>query len=273
MVERASAIPAGFLSVNPYLIVPGAGRLLEFLRAAFGAEEKFRAADADGGIRHAEAHVGDTIVEMADATAEWPPMTAGLHHYVPDADAVYRRAMEAGAVSLHAPVDQSYGDREAGIRDPGGNHWYIATHTSGSGYRPEGLRDVTSYLSVQEADRFLVFLRSAFACEVAETFRAPDGTIGHARLRIGDTTLELSEARGPWGPRAVALHHYVPDCDAVYRRALAAGARSLSQPQEQSYGERNAGVVDGWGNHWYIATRHAGPQTSKRTIAGPGQTF
>jgi PhnB protein len=69
-------------------------------------------------------------------------MPTALHVYVPDADSVYQRALEAGASSLEEPIDQFYGDREAGVRDPSGNVWWIATHKLGAAemYIPRGLR-------------------------------------------------------------------------------------------------------------------------------------
>jgi PhnB protein len=67
-------------------------------------------------------------VEFSDGSAEWPPRPCNLHVYVPDADAAYRRALDAGASSLYAPMDQPYGDREGGAVDAGGNNWFIATH-------------------------------------------------------------------------------------------------------------------------------------------------
>src|SRR5439155_501428 len=85
---------------------------------------------------------------LADPRAPRPsgdPALTGLHLYVPDADQVYRAALEAGADSLRAPVDQPYGDREASVRDVAGNHWYIATHQTG-GHVPAGLGTVTPYL-------------------------------------------------------------------------------------------------------------------------------
>jgi PhnB protein len=74
--------------------------------------------------------------------------------------------------------------------------------------------------------------------------QAPSSIVGHARVCIGDSTLECSEAHGEWGPRTVTMHLYVPEVDAVYERALKAGATSLSEPKDQSYGERNGGVMD-----------------------------
>ena len=73
--------------------------------------------------------------------------------------------------------------------------------------------------------------------------------------RIGDTSLEPSEAHGEWGPRPISLHCYVEDCDEIFVGAITAGAKPIYEVQDKPYGERNGGVQDAWGNQWYIATR------------------
>jgi PhnB protein len=85
-------------------------------------------------------------------------------------------------------------------------------------------------------------------------FSGPDGTVGHAEVRIGGSPVMMGEARGPWPAMPCAIYLYVNDTDAVYRRALAAGATSLMEPADQFYGDRNAGVKDPCGNFWWIAT-------------------
>lgn len=122
-------IPEGYHSITPYLIVEGAGKLLDFLKQAFGAQEEVRMAGPDGRIGHAEARIGDSHLMLADATPDHPPISSAIHLYVEDADATYQRALAAGAVSLIAPADQFYGDRRADVIDPTGNRWSIATHT------------------------------------------------------------------------------------------------------------------------------------------------
>lgn len=119
--------PAGFHSVTPYLVVEGADRLVQFLKDAFDAEELMAHRREDGTIMHCELKIGDSIVEMGQANPKWGPMPASLHLYVPDTDAVYAKAMAAGAKSLTEPMDAAYGDRTAGVQDPSGNHWFLAT--------------------------------------------------------------------------------------------------------------------------------------------------
>jgi uncharacterized glyoxalase superfamily protein PhnB len=122
-------IPDGYHSVTPYLVVQGAAKLIEFLKKAFGAEEVFPPMRGpDGAIMHAELRIGDSIVMMGDAGGEFQPMQSMIHLYVGDADAVCKRALQAGATSVRELADQFYGDRSAGVKDLCGNFWWIATH-------------------------------------------------------------------------------------------------------------------------------------------------
>ena len=122
------AIPDGYHTVTPYLMVQGAGQLIDFLKLAFDAQETERITAPDGAIAHAEVRIGDSIVMMSDAGGERAPMPSGLYLYVNDTDAVYKSALRAGATSIMEPADQFYGDRSAGVKDPVGNQWWIATH-------------------------------------------------------------------------------------------------------------------------------------------------
>jgi PhnB protein len=239
-------------TLTVYLAVRPAVELIEFVKRAFGAQELVRTTGTGGGL-HAEVRIGDTKVMIGGGGA-WggTPTPTALHLYVPDADQVYERALEAGAVSLGAPVDQPYGDREASVRDLAGNHWYIATHQSG-GHVPTGLGSVTPYLHPRGSDRLIDFLKRAFAAEEMQVERTPDNTVKHAKMRVGRSVIEMGEAHGQWGPMPTMFYVYVDDVDAAYRRALAGGAASLEEPAVQPYGERRAAVRDAFDNQWYLA--------------------
>lgn len=249
----AKSMREGFHTVTPYLAVSEAAELIEFVKQAFGAEGAVLGTGSQGGL-HAEYRIGDSMV-MIGGGAAWkgPSRPTALHLYVPDVDAVHQRALRAGATSLYKPMDQPYGDREAGVRDVAGNVWFIATHRA-TGHAPEGLRTVTPYLHPRGAAKLLEFLKRAFAAEEVACDKSPEGTLVHAQVRIGDSAVELSEAHGEWQPMPATFFLYVNDVDAWYRRALEAGATSLAEPADQPYGDRTGGVTDAFGNQWYLAT-------------------
>ena len=129
MKRSVRAIPEGYHTVTNYLTVEGVGRLLEFLKRGFGAEQRGPVHKGPGGrIMHAEVKIGDTIIMMGEPMAQGQARPSNLYLYVEDVDAVYRRAIEAGGKSISEPKDMFYGDRNAGVEDPSGNTWYIGTH-------------------------------------------------------------------------------------------------------------------------------------------------
>jgi PhnB protein len=128
MTNTAPHIRTGFRTVTPYLIVHQATHLIDFMIEVFGAEELRRDLHPDGTIMNVEMRLGDSIIELAEASAAWPAMPSGLHVYVPNTDETYQRAIAAGAQELYAPAEMPYGERSAGVKDPSGNHWYIATY-------------------------------------------------------------------------------------------------------------------------------------------------
>lgn len=254
--EETKAVPyirEGFHTITPYILVNGAARFIDFLKEAFGAEERGRVPIPSGKIMHAEVKVGDSMIEMSDGNEQYGPSPVALHYYVDDADAAYARAIKAGAISTHAPIDQPYGDREAGIKDPFGNAWFIATPKTYTPF-PGQMNAIQVYLFLRDAEKMAGFLESAFGAKAEGVHKAPDGTVAHATIRIGDNTLEFSEAHEEWQPSVCHLHLYVPDTDAVYAQALHAGATTIEAPSDKPYGDRSAGVRDPWGNSWFIAT-------------------
>jgi PhnB protein len=123
--------PEGYNSVSPYLVTNGAQRVIDFLRAVFDAEPLRRYGRPDGSVMHAELRIGDTVVMLADSSDEWPAAPATLHVYVDDVDAVWRRALDAGATPLREPEQRPTDpDRRGGFADPGGNSWWIATEVA-----------------------------------------------------------------------------------------------------------------------------------------------
>ena len=114
--------PKAYHTVTPYLIVPDVPRLLQFLVEAFGATERVRLPRADGSVMRAEVTIGDSIVMMGEPTGKISPMPASISLRVDDADAVYRKALQAGGTSVSEPTDQPHaGERYGGVKDPCGN--------------------------------------------------------------------------------------------------------------------------------------------------------
>jgi PhnB protein len=122
-------------------------------------------------------------------------------------------------------------------------------------WKPEGYQSVIPYLHVNGAAKLIAFMKDVFAATEIAVYPRPDGTVGHAALRIGDSVVELADGGQDWPAMPCALQVYVPDTDAAYHRALKAGASSLMEPANQFYGDRTASVRDFCGNNWYIATQ------------------
>jgi PhnB protein len=125
--ENVRLIPEGYHSVTPWIISRDSARLIEFLTAAFGAEEIARVVGDDGSIGHAEVRIGDSVVMMFDAKSHWPDTPAFLRLYVADGDAVFQQALRAGATSVTEMTHLFWGDRVGRVRDPFGNLWWIQT--------------------------------------------------------------------------------------------------------------------------------------------------
>lgn len=124
-------IREGFHTVTPYLISREPG-LSAWVQHVFGAEETLRTTGGAGGV-HAEVRLGDSMLMIGDGGAGGDPFPAMLYVSVDDTDAAYARALDAGAVSVDEPADQSHGERRAGVRDPFGNVWYVASRAEGRG--------------------------------------------------------------------------------------------------------------------------------------------
>ena len=115
-------------------------------------------------------------------------------------------------------------------------------------------RTLTPYLVVADADAEIRFLEAAFGATVTLNQRNPDGSVMHAELTVGNSQVMLGQAGGQWKSRDAALYVWVPNCDATYQQAIAAGAVSESAPEDKPYGHRNAGVIDRSGVTWWIGS-------------------
>ena len=121
-------IPDGFHTITPFLICNQAAELMLFIEKAFGGKEHYRMNTCDGKVMHATMTIGDSIIMLSDSSEHFGPNQTTLQLYVENVDEVYRQALKAKGESIREPVDEFYGDRSAGVKDPWGNQWWIATH-------------------------------------------------------------------------------------------------------------------------------------------------
>ena len=257
--SRAPAKPTSFRRENfpniaPYFLVKDAPRFIDFLVSAFAGAERIRVPRPDGSIMHAEVAVGNSVIELGDANEQYPRRAMATHLYVPDAHATFAQALEAGATSICAPYDEHpSGDLWGAVKDPFGNTWYIATRKGWSS-GPEGFLTVQPYLHLRDAHNMIPFIERAFGARTTGLHQSPDGIVHHATIDVAGATFEIDEAQGEVLPTQSYLHVYVPDTDALYAQAVAAGAKGVTPPYTAPYGDRAATVADSFGNTWFLAT-------------------
>jgi PhnB protein len=121
-------IPEGYHTVTPYLTVDDANAMIQFIEQAFDGKLTYKMNDEQGNARHAEMKIGDSMIMLGQARDEWQAKNANLCLYVPDCDAVYKKALAAGGTVVREMATQPYGDRSGGVRDSEGNTWWISTH-------------------------------------------------------------------------------------------------------------------------------------------------
>src|SRR5262249_19696406 len=125
----------------------------------------------------------------------------------------------------------------------------------GDHHIPPGLHAVNVYLHPLRAEPLLAFIAKAFGGTNVQKYATPEGVVRHASIAVGTSVIEMGEAGDRYPPMPTMFYLYVENVDAAYRRALEAGAASISEPADQAYGDRSAGVKDVFGNQWYLATQ------------------
>jgi PhnB protein len=251
-----AGIRAGFRTITPFLIHSNAPELVEFLKTTFGAEELNRNTSGEAYGFYSEVRIGDSALMIGGGTAaDHGNLSAALHVYVDDCDAAYRRALDAGAVtlmgSLGEPADRPYGERSAFVEDAFGNYWYIATRLA-STPAAEGLGTVLPHVHPGAARKYIDFLKRAFGAQEMDVFEH-GGRVMHAAVRVGDAVLEMGEPEDRTGIPSNGFFLFVDDVEAAYERALAAGATSVRPPDDIPYGSRSAIVRDPEGYLWWPA--------------------
>src|SRR6202035_4022595 len=275
MATMTATVSATHTSAAPRLTYKSAANAIEFYKKAFGAKETMRF-EIETGVPHAELLIGGSVILLADEWPEGGPYSAELTGsspvsmsvQIPDVDSFVAHAVSAGCKIVRPIADQFYGRREGTVLDPFGYQWAISTVKEEMSVEemhrrfqammkeekgkkpavkpiPEGYRTVTPYLVAADGPALLEFTKQAFGAE--EMFRTVGSAGGlHGEVRIGDSMLMVGggipgrEFRST--ANAHAIHLYVPDCDAVYKRALEAGATSIDELRDQEYGERSASV-------------------------------
>ncbi len=136
---------------------------------------------------------------------------------------------------------------------------------------PEGYHTVNLYLTVTGVPKLVDFLQKAMDAQVIERIEGPGGRIMHVELKVGDSIVMAGEPdpNGPWKPRPCNVYVYVANVDDVYRRALEAGGRSVSELQNQFYGDRSGTLTDPFGHQWTVASHveDVSPEEMKRRMA------
>lgn len=254
--STATRVPAGFRTITPFIIHGKAPELVDFLKTTFGAEELKRNTAGEAYGFYSELRIGDTVIMIGGGTAaRRGNLPSALHVYVEDCDATYRRALDAGAVTLMGatgePSDRPYGERSAFVQDAFGNYWYIATRLA-SAPAAEGLGTVLPYVHPEGARNYIDFLKRAFDAEELAVIEQ-SGRVMHAAVRVGDAVLEIGEPVDRTGIPSNGFFLFVKDVEAAYARALAAGATAVRPPDDIPYGLRSAIVKDPGGYLWWPA--------------------
>ncbi len=256
--SEVNPVRKGFRTVTPYVVVQDVHATIKFIKETFDAEGQVYGLGSQGGF-HAEYRIGDSMLMIGGGGegSAWKgsAFPAALHLYVEDVDATYQRALQGGATSLYAPMDQPYGDRDAAVQDAGGNQWYLGTR-KGKPFVPEGVTNLMPSLHPVGAPKMIDFLKQAFGAEEIDAHRSPDGVVRHATIKVGTSVVEMGEAHGQWQPMPMHFMLYIDDCDAWYARAMkAAGAISMGPPADTPYGARVGTVKDPFDNVWYISSQ------------------
>jgi len=245
---------------------------IAWLCAAFGFE--VGVVHADGGtVHHAQLVFGPGKTDMIMVSSKQdddfgklvgPPGPGARNQMSPyliveDADAHHARAVEHGAKIAYPLYSADYGGRGYSCYDPEGYLWNFGTYDPWTqkpyGYKPTGHTDVSPYLLVSDARKTVAFLEAALGATLLSMMETPDGRAAHTEVRVGDSVVMLGEPPGGVDGPGSHVHVYVPDVDAAYAAAIAAGGTSFQEPVQKHDPDRRAGVRDPFGTTWWLGTR------------------
>lgn len=254
-----TAPPNGMPTIFPSLGYRDVRAAIDWLTRVFGFESLAAHPNDAGSIEHAELASGTSVlmVNSRALPAEERPRFNAPYVYVADVRAHYERVKAAGAEITHDYEQKAYGGTGYSCRDLEGNEWSFGS------YVPKPARPIfgaIAYLCCKDATAALAFYERAFgAVETGERYSEPDGKIGHAELGFGQATLYVSDeypeigVRSPEsiGGTASSVVLAVADCDALFNRAVQAGARAERPPKDEPYG-RMAVILDPFGHRWML---------------------
>jgi uncharacterized glyoxalase superfamily protein PhnB len=305
--ERAATqpVPTGFFSVTPGLMVEDVDAALSFYSQAFGAITTFKIPGIDGKTEHAQIKLGDSTVMVAlyhpsDRKDELkPPKKLGgtpgsLNYAVEDVDAVFQRAVAAGAQIMMPVKNQFWGDRWGMLQDPFGHQWGIGTSKvklsdaqmrqlaplafqpqgqrdidkawknapKADGYKQKDHHDITPALHVKDPSKAMDFYKSGLGAEEREKMNMRDGRLMHAEIKVGDSIVMLGEEMPEYGVKSPIsldgssffLYVYLPEVDKATTQAKRGGAAKIEGPSDMFWGDRVSFVVDPSGHVWTLAT-------------------
>jgi PhnB protein len=255
IMTTATATPVKFRTVTPFLIHAQAPALVEFMETTFGAEVLKRKTSGPNDF-YSEVRIGDTVLMIAGgAAASYGNVPSALHVYVDDCDAAYHRGLSAGAKTLMGalgePADRPYGERSAFLEDAFGNYWYIATRFASTPL-PERAPSVMPYFHPRKVRPYMEFLDRAFAAAEGHVVEQA-GRVMHAYVNVGDAVIEMGEPDDNTGMPTNGVFFVVDDVEAVYQRALDAGATVIRPPANEPANMRSGVVRDPEGYFWWPA--------------------
>jgi uncharacterized glyoxalase superfamily protein PhnB len=247
-------------NIFPALRCNDARAEIDWLIRAFGFETDAEHAAPDGGIAHAQLHLGAGVVgvssaHLTPADHPWSTVRQGIYVRVADVDAHHDRAKAAGADIVMPLKDMDYGSREYSARDLGGHLWGFGTYDM-AGPHP-GDPNIFIGLHYSDPRTAVAWLTRAFGFESLKEVPGPDGNVMHAELQFGAGIVMLeggSRDSAGWGQNTQGIWVYVPDPDAHFARAQQAGAKIIQAPETKHYGARDYYAHDPEGFLWGFST-------------------